>query len=264
MIGLQLWCAIERFHFLNDAFQVVRQKVDVVADEEGRGGEAGHDFGVEAFLVMIEEDVVAVATLVEMVHDVIHGNLDEICESIRIVTFPGEDVEFPEADAGAGGGIEGNIVFLHDRDAFEFLGGEEEGRIEIREANELHVGMPDGAARHGTEILEEEDGFVFSRIDHLFPMAQTEADETMHVILRVVRHIRLAVTAFDDDELVSPLDDIVFVAKQDDIAVGVEDIRKVRHVAEGAGGFPINDVFRFLASKRHVKANEIYFHRELL
>ena len=68
-------------------------------------------------------------------------------------------------------------------------------------------------------------------------MAKPHADEAVHVLLAVFRHVALAGAPLDDHELVGSLDDIVFVLEQDDIAVRIDDIREARHVAEGTGVF---------------------------
>ena len=248
--------------FLDNTFRVVWQEMDVVADEEGGRGEAGHDFYVEATLAVVEEDIVAVASLVEIVHDIVHGNLDEIGKGIEIRIGSGHDIQFPEAHAGTGGDVEGDTVSFSAGQAVELSLGKEKIRVQMGKANELHMGMADGSSGQGAEILEEEDGLVFPGIDHALPMVDSEADETVHVFCCIVRHVGLAGMPLDDDELVSPLYDIVFVPEKDDIAVGIDDVRELVGIAEGTGSFLVDDVFRFLASKSHIEANQVDIHEE--
>ena len=249
---------------MDDAFQIVREEMDVVADEEGRGGEAGHDLDVKSIAVMVEEDIVAVASFAEMMHHVVHRYLDEICQSVRIGSGLGDDVQLSKPHPGACGGIESDSVLLADGKSFELLGGEKEFRVQIGEAHKLHVWVSEGASGQGTEILEKKDSFVFSGIDHLLPVLQGKADESTHVLRRIVWHVRMAASAFDDDELICSIDDIVFVSEQYDISAGIDDVFQMLYVTEGAGSIFIDNVFRLLASQGNIEANEIDFHRELL
>ncbi len=132
------------------------------------------------------------------------------------------------------------------------------------QADELHVGMADGAAGERPIILEEENGLVTAAFSELLPHAEAEADERVHVLLRVSGHITLARASFDKHELVGALDDIVFVAQEDHVALRCDDIRQVRAVAERAGLLAVAYRFGFMAGCADVEAHEIDVHAAFL
>lgn len=136
--------------------------------------------------------------------------------------------------------------------------------LHVWKADELHVGVADGAAGERSVVLEEEHGLIAAAFSELLPHAEPEADERVHVLLRVGGHVALAFAPLDEHELVGALDDIVFVAQEDHVAFRCDDIRQVRAVAERAGLLAVAYRFGFMAGCADVEAHEIDVHAAFL
>ena len=107
---------------VGDTVDVIGEEVDIVADEVGAGGVAGHDFGEDFIVAVVEEDIVAgaFAMAIEVVDDVVYGDLEEIGEGVDVTVGIEDDVEFAETDSGAIGDVEFDAVTLSDDDSVEF------------------------------------------------------------------------------------------------------------------------------------------------
>ena len=97
-----------------------------------------------------------------MVHEIVDGNLYVISYGVQGFVRLGHDIEFAEANARACRDVEVDVIFLVYGQSFEFQGVEGQVFVERVEADDLHVGVTQRTAREGTEILEEDDGLVFS------------------------------------------------------------------------------------------------------
>ena len=68
----------------------------------------------------------------------------------------------------------------------------------------------------------------------------------------------MANVAFDDDELLGSLNDVVFVFKKNNRTLPVYDVLKVRHVAERAGRVVVRQGAGFVFADRGVKADDVH------
>ena len=76
---------------------------DAIANENRRCRKAWHKLDVDLSGSMIEEDIVALAKSAEVLHEIAGRNLDEVRDGIDSgcgLNLSGNDVQFPEADAG--------------------------------------------------------------------------------------------------------------------------------------------------------------------
>ena len=89
------------------------------------------------------------------------------------------------------------------------------------------------------------------------PVMEAEADEVAHFLPGVVRHIRLALPAFYQDELVSAHDDVVFVLQKNHAIFFGYDVRQVLTVTEGAG-FLTQEAVRFLSADAGVEVDDVH------
>ena len=249
-------------YIIAQIFQIAWAESDIVADKEGGCGESWHDFDTHDAALLVEEDVVAVASFVEVAHEVVDGDLYVVGYRVYRGACRWHDVEFAEADARAGSDVEVDAIFFVDGQSLEFYGIEGQVFVECVKADDLHVGMAQCTAGERTEVLEEDDCFIVAGVLHFLPVMHAEANEAVHVICGVVRHVRVTDLAFDEDELVGVFDDVVFVLEQDEVTVCIDDAREFLAVAEGAGGGLVDDVFRLLLAERRIETDEIDFHRE--
>ena len=193
----------------------------------------------------IEEQIIAFAAFIEMMHKIIHGDLNIICYGIDGIVAVRHDIEFSEADARTCGNIEFDTVFLTNGQTNELIRIEGQMFIQLAEADDLHVRMAQGAAGHRPVIFEEQYGFIFSGVLHPQPMVDAKVEKAMQVLCGIVRDVLIAMAAFDEDELICIFKYVVLVLEQDDVAVRVDDIREMRAIAEGTGSLVIDDVFWF-------------------
>ena len=249
-------------HIVPQILQVARAKADVVADEEGGGSESRHDFGAQDTPLLVKEDVVTVASLVEVVHEIVDGNLYVVGYGVQRLVRLGDDIEFAEADARACRDVEVDIVFLVYGQSLEFQGVEGQVFVERVEADNLHVGVTQRTAREGAEILEEDDGLVLSRILHLLPVMHAETNEAVHVLGGIVGHVGVTDFALNENELVGVFDDVVLVLEQHEVAVCIDDAREIFTVTERTWGGLVDDIFRLFLAERRIETDEIDFHRE--
>ena len=84
--------------FGGNAFDVVRQKVHVVADEIRRSCIARHNFGENFFVASIEKNIVTAAVPLEIIFDVINTDLQKIRQRVQISAAFDDDIQFAEAD----------------------------------------------------------------------------------------------------------------------------------------------------------------------
>ncbi len=134
-----------------------------------------------------------------------------------------------------GGNIDLYAVFFCYLDALKLPWVIHQLRLDFRKAHNLHVGMADGAAGEGTEILEQHYSLVIPGVGHGEPVAQGKAHEPVHVLRGVVGNVAFALVSFNQHQLVRGHYDIVLVFQQDDIALGGQDAGQVLYIAERTG-----------------------------
>lgn len=117
-----------------------------VADVDGRGNKSRHDFSGYLATYMVKKDVVTVAVAVEVVEEIVGANLQVVGQAVKMPEIGELEVEFNEADQRLVSNGEFDTTVTADDDAFEAGRGDVGGVIEVAEANDLHVGMANGAA----------------------------------------------------------------------------------------------------------------------
>ena len=144
-----LFWEVEPFDFFPCLKEISGAETDAVADVEGGGGVSGDYFYQYAPVsLVVEEDVVALALAAEVVHEVVHTYLDEVCQSIGLFSFQGQvclQVDFPEAYAGILGDSHSDPIFLRYPWAGEEFRHPQGTGVKFGEAYQLHVGVADGA-----------------------------------------------------------------------------------------------------------------------
>ncbi|SMC90081.1 hypothetical protein SAMN04488500_11298 [Sporomusa malonica] len=205
---------------------------------------------------MVEEDVVAVAVAVEMVEEVVGADLQVVGQEVELPEVGELDVEFNEADQRLVGDGEFNAAVAADDDAFEADRRDVGGVVEVAEADDLHVGVANGAARAGAVIFEEQDRGEFAAGDHAQPLFDAEADDPVEVVLWIERQFRCAVIGFDEDGLESVPEHRVFVGDEEYRPVFGDDALNFVAATEGAFMAVIDNGHRFCAANLGVK-NEV-------
>ncbi len=94
-------------------------------------------------------------------------------------------------------------------------------------------------------------------------MVEAKAYQALHMIGRVVGHIALAGIRFDEDELFCAGQHIVFIAQEDDGAIGGDDVRELICMAEGTVVVRVADGLLLLPPDWHIQVYDIvwYSHR---
>lgn len=248
--------------FFGDGFVIGGTHADAVAHKYRWGGEPGHELGVDGFIPMIEENVITVAVLVEVMGKIVRGNLQIIGQGIKglVGKLTDNQIELPKADAGLVRYRHGYIILGVDDWAFKFFRMNGNGVGELREGDELHVGVANGAAGQGAEVFEEENLLIFAAVEKLPPVMNAKVNEFSHVFRGVFGHIAVAGVAFNQHELVSSFQYVVFVADQQDGAIAVDDIFQVFAVAEWAVMVGVDDGFWFLAPQGHIEFKQVVIH----
>ena len=184
-------------------------------------------------------------------------------DGLRAFDFGRNDVEFPETNAGIGGDVKFHAAFVGDDFPGKFFGIDGKGLRKVGEGHKLHMGVADGSARQRAVVFEEYHIIVFAGVQHFLPMVQAEAYQALHMLGRVVGHIALAGIRFDEDELFRAGQYIVFIAQEDDGAIGGDDVRELIGMAEGTVVIRVTDGLRLLPPDLHIKVYDIiwYSHR---
>lgn len=134
---------------------------------------------------MVKEDVVAVAVAVKVVEEVVGANLQIVGQAVKVREVGELEVEFNKADQRLVGDGEFNAAVAADYHAFEAGRRDVGGVIEVAEADDLHVGVANRAARAGTVVFEKQDRGEFSAVDHVQPVLDAKANDPMEVVLGV-------------------------------------------------------------------------------
>lgn len=205
---------------------------------------------------MVEEDIVAVAVAVEVVEEVVGADLQVVGQAVEVPQVGELEVEFNEADQRFVGDGEFDAAVAADDDAFEAGRGYAGGVVEVAEADNLHVGVTNGAARAGAVIFEEQDRGEFTAGNHFQPFLGTEADNPVEVVLGIKRQFGQAFIGFDENSLESVLEHRVFVGNKKYRPVFGDDALELVAAAEGALKAIIDNGHRFGAANLGVK-NEL-------
>ena len=86
--------------FLNlagNAFDIVRQEVNIITDEVRRRGVARHDLSEDFLCAAIKKDIVARTAFAKVIHDVMDADLNEIRQRIKRTARLHDDIKFAEA-----------------------------------------------------------------------------------------------------------------------------------------------------------------------
>ena len=125
------------------------------------------------------------------------------------------------------------------------------------EGHDLHMGMPDCAPGQGAIVFEEDHIRVFSGMQHCLPVMKAKAQQSLHMFGAVIRDIALADVAFNQHELFCAGKDIIFIAQEDDGAIGRYDVGQFLGMAKRTVVIRMTDGLRFLPSDFHIKVDEI-------
>lgn len=158
---------------------------DGVADEDGRSNKPGHDFGGYLAVYTVEEDVVTVALAVEVVKEVVGASLQVVGQAIKVPEAGKLEVEFNEADQRLVGNGEFNTAVAADDNAFEAGRGNVGSIVNMTEADNLHMGVTNGATRARTVVFKEQNRGEFATGDHIQPFLGTEADNPVEMVLGI-------------------------------------------------------------------------------
>lgn len=205
---------------------------------------------------MVEEDVIAIAVAVEVVEEVVGADLQVVGQAVEVPKVGELEVEFNEADQRLVGDGEFDAAVAADDDAFEAGRGNVGGVVEVAEADDLHVGVANGATRAGAVVFEEQDRGEFTAGDHVQPFLGAEADDPVEVVLWIERQFGCAVIGFDEDGLEGVPEHRVFVGDEEYRPVFGDDALKFVAAAEGAFKAIIDNGHRFGAANLGVK-NEV-------
>lgn len=92
---------------------------DGVANVDGRSNKPGHDFGGYLAAYMVEEDIITVAVSVEMVEEVVGGDLQVVGQTVELTEVGKLEVKFNETDQRLVSNSEFNAAVAADDNAFE-------------------------------------------------------------------------------------------------------------------------------------------------
>ncbi len=202
---------------------------------------------------MIEENVVAVAVAVEVVEKVMGANLQVIGHAVDLAEIGELDVHFNETDQRFVGDGELDASVRTENDAFE-AGRRNVGNVvDVAQADDLHVGMANGAARVGAVILKEQNRCKFAAGDHIEPFLGTEADNPVEVVFRIERQFGCTVLGFDEDSLEGVLQHRVFVGDEQNRPVFGDNAGQLVAIAKRAFMANIYNGHRFGAANLAVK-----------
>lgn len=133
-----LFFEVEPFDFFSCLKEIGGTETDAVADVEGGGGVSGDRFYQYApVFFVVEENIVALALAAKVVHEVVHADLDEVCQGVFLLLGERQislQVDLPEAYAGILGDIHGDAVFLRYPWASEEFRHPQGGSIQFGEA----------------------------------------------------------------------------------------------------------------------------------
>ncbi|SDE38818.1 hypothetical protein SPACI_039060 [Sporomusa acidovorans DSM 3132] len=205
---------------------------------------------------MVEKDVVAVAVAVEVVEEVMSADLQVVGQAVDLPEVGEFEVEFNEADQRLIGDGEFDAAVATDDNAFEADRGDVGGVIDVAEADNLHVGMANGAARAGAVIFEEQNRGEFAAGDHVQPFLAAEADDPVEVVPGIERQFGCAVIGFDEDSREGVPKHRIFVSDKKYRPVFGDNAFKFVATTEGAFMAGIDNGHRFGAANLSVK-NEV-------
>ena len=236
-------------------------EVDVVADEEGGGWEAGHYLEVYASVIEIEEQVVAEAWgwmyfLQEgngLLYHVSHGvngtgfwqddfmsrlvllvAFDKIGTG-RVGCFCGNDIYFCKGYMGPGGHVYFNAITAEGSNTCKFCRVKHQLRLKLWEADYLHVRMRDSATGKWPQIFKEDSYFIFATINHVNPVAESKVHQLVKMLRCIIRNIAVAYVIFNEYQLVRIFNDLIFIFQQNDAAISVYNINQLIHSTKWTG-----------------------------
>lgn len=229
---------------------------DGVADVNGRGNETWHDFGGYLATYLVEEDVVAIAVAVEVVEEVVGADLKVVGQTVEVPKVGELDIKFNEANQRLVGDGEFDAAVTANDNAFETGRGDVGGVVKVAEADDLHVGVANGAARVGAVVFEKKDRGEFAAGNHVQPVLDAEADDPVEVVLGIERQFGCTVIGFDEDGREGIPEHRVFVGDEKYRPVLGDDTLKFIAATEGAFMAVIDNGHRFGAANLGVK-NEV-------
>ena len=215
---------VEPPNLIGKAFDVVWQEMNVIADEVRTRSVAWHDLCEDFLGSAIEEDVVACAAFVEVIHSVMHADLNEIRQSVETAARLHDDIKLAESHSRTIRDVELYALALGNDNPAQLRLVEEQIGFQVWEADKLHVRMTNRAAAHDSVVLEEENFLVLARRQKISPMLNAHSNHVVHFLFGVGGHIALALAPLNQNELVGSLYDVVLVLEEDNIAVGVDDV----------------------------------------
>lgn len=251
---------VEPPNLIGKAFDVVWQKVNIVADEVRTGGVAWHNLCKDFLCAAIEEDIIARAPFVEVIHSVMHTDLNEFCQSVETAARLHDNIKLAETHTRTIRDVELDAVALGNDNPAQLRLVEEQIGFQVREANKLHVRMSNRAAAHDSIVLEEENLLVLARSQKIFPVLDAHSNHVAHFLFWVGGHIAIALAPLNQYKLVCALYDVVLVLEEDYIAVGVDYVRQMLHVAKRTGGVGVNQIFGLGLAHVRIESHKIYIH----
>ena len=224
------FCTQEFFH----AFLIflIHYMGDAVSHVQRTCGIPGENFGMNAALHMIEENIVARAGKGEILKDEPRQSLDRIGKAVRASVLLQRYIEFAHAADGVRGNRSITVTVLMDDFTHKIFFAHIVPVVIILQTDDLGMGMTLGTARVRPVIAEENDRLE-PRISFPFqPVRQTEGDNPVQLLLPVGSEAGMMVRRFHDDRRAGLFKNGEFIHQPDDIPFGFQNIGQVFRMAE--------------------------------
>ena len=115
------------------------------------------------------------------------------------------------------------------------------------------MGMGEAAARKRTHVLVHEDAAIITRIDHLLPAGQREANHAMELIRLIRSDIRIVIGRLDEHGLHGVAQRAELILQPDAITIASDDVLEPVNVTKGARRTRSTIIVRFALCLYHIE-----------